>query len=446
MAASKHSLDASSMNKSSIKFASWALRASFAHKHTYTYVAKRTGHEVTAHKLELRLVGTSPTAYVLGAFKGTEQEVERAATQFTNGSIWEVSNIKFDELSTPPFISSAIKVCVHLKKSTTRLLSDPDLAKQLATDAVPPRTVTEASNITSSRHQDLLAIITEIDPCRNTKRGKAMDCVVMDASADSAGDYGKIRVTVWGKTNQKLLSVGKPLVFFNLACKVENDSKQFNLWENSLLCEAPECDKRVQITKEFPKIKDATNSVMLTKFVPKTAMDVSGPQSIGAGAFLDYTSQNPHANLPDVLQIMAATIEEPSGSVTPEGADRIWFVTKFREFSGAAEASMPERVALQLTGLDRAGFMEAHRDGTLQFPLLCNMRVSRSISTQSGASQPDVAKDTKKFVNHVIQDARAIDWNNSIAPNAAYEGVLTVLNQWPGNEEGLPFALSLIHI
>jgi hypothetical protein len=211
-----------------------------------------------------------------------------------------------------------------------------------------------------------------------------------------------------------------------------------------LLCEAPECDKRNGLTKDFDKIKDATNSVMLTNFTPKASMDVSGPQSIAASAFLDYTSQNPDANLPSVMQIMVATIEEPSGSVNPEGTERIWFIAKFREFSGAAEASMSERVALQLSGLDRAGFMDAHASGTLQFPLLCNLRVSRSISTgaseQSGASQPGAAADKKTFVNHAIQDARPIDWNNSVAPNAAYENVLAVLNKLPGNEEGLLFA------
>ena len=59
---------------------------------------------------------------------------------------------------------------------------------------------------------------------------------------------------------------------------------------------------------------------------------------------------------------------------------------------------MSERVALKLTGLDRAAFKEAHADGSLQFPLLCNTRVSRSVSTGAsgriGASQPDASEQT----------------------------------------------------
>ena len=431
------------MNKSSVKFASWVVRATEGQAYEYTFTSKKTNKEVRSYKFETRLTGKSEKAYVLAVLKGTEAEVKAAEAKYKNGSIWEVSKVNFEENMTHAFISSAHKVSVDLKKSTLLQTTDAALDNELAKAAVPPRTVAETSKITSNRNQDLLAIVTAMEPIRTTKRGNALDITVMDASEDSAGNYAKVVVTVWGDTKQQMVVIGKPLVFFNLACKVDKDSKQFNHWENSLLCEAPECDKRTQLTKDFDKIKDATNSVMLTHFTPKTSVDVSGPQTMAASAFLDYTSQNPCANLPNVMQIMTATIEEPIGSVTPEGQDRIWFITKFRDFGGVAEASVTEKVALQLTGLDRTGFMEAHASGTLQFPLLCNLRVSRATATPaavSGASQPGAAADTRTFVNHVIQEAMPIDWNSKMAPNAAYENLLAVLNTLPGNEEGLLFA------
>jgi hypothetical protein len=412
--------------------------------YSYTYTTKKTQNQVTSYKFECRLVGKSETEYVLAVLKGTEDEALAAKEKFKSDSIWEVSQVKFEEGTNLSFISSPLKVSVDLKKSNLRLSEDPDLDNHLAKTVVPPRTVAETSKITSNRQQDLLAIVTGVEPIRQTKRGDVLDVTVMDASEDSTGIYAKVRISVWGSTKQKLVSIGTPLVFFNLACKVDSDGKLFNHWDISLLCKASECGKSNGLTKDFDKLKNATNCKMLTHFASKASMDVSGPQTIGASAFLDYTSQNPDANLPNVMQIMVATIEEPSGSVTAEGTDRVWFVTKFREFSGAAEASMSERVALQLSGLDRAGFIEAHNSGTLQFPLLCNLRVSRSVTTaasaQSGASQPGDHAYKKTFVNHVIQDARPIDWNSSLAPNAAYENVLTVLNKWPRNEEGLLFA------
>ena len=187
---------------------------------------------------------------------------------------------------------------------------------------------------------------------------------------------------------------------------------------------------------------------MLTNYTSKPAVDVSGPQALAAAAFLDYTAQNASAKLPNVHQLMAVMIEEPTGPVTADGTDRIWFVTKLREFSGAVEIGVSERVALKLTGLDAAAFKEAHADGSLQFPLLCNTRVSRSISTgasghtgasQPGASQPVFDTNAKTFVNHSLQEAEPLDWNNTVAPNAAYEPVLTTLNALPKNEEGLLF-------
>ena len=45
----------------------------------------------------------------------------------------------------------------------------------------------------------------------------------------------------------------------------------------------------------------------------------------------------------------------------------------------------------------------------------------------------------RKFVNHSLQEAEPLDWNNTVAPNAAYEPVLTTLNALPKNEEGLLF-------
>ena len=434
-AMSAHSTDLNTLNKTSVKFASWVARVTDGQTHQYTYTAKKTGANVAVHKFECRLVGNSQSAYVLATFKGTEKAVGTAKEKFKNGSVWILSQIKFEENTSSPYISSPLKISVDLVKSNLQCSQDAELEKLLAKVSVPPRTVAETTQITSNRNQDLLAIVTNISPVRQTKSGDVIDVTIMDASEDSPGRFAKVLVSVIGSSKHALVAVGKALVFFNLACKVDKENKQYTHWENSLLCVAPLCDKHTKLTADFDQLKDAVNTVMLTKFTPKQSMDVSGPQAIAACAFVDYTAQNPTANLPKVMQLMLATLEEPTGSVIAEGSDRIWFITKLRDTSGAAEVGVPERVALQLTGLGHAGFMEAHASSTLQFPLLCDMRVSRSVSTgQSGASQPGT------FVNTVIQDAVPVNWNNRMEPNAAYENVLAMLNDLPRNEEGLNFA------
>ena len=55
------------------------------------------------------------------------------------------------------------------------------------------------------------------------------------------------------------------------------------------------------------------------------------------------------------------------------------------------------------------------------------------------ASQSTSGMSAKTFVKHILQDAEPVDWNIAVAPNAAYENVLTMLNALPKNEEGLLF-------
>ena len=63
-----------------------------------------------------------------------------------------------------------------------------------------------------------------------------------------------------------LLNFGKPLVFLNLACKVGESSKQYTSWEDSLLCEAPACDKSTKRKQDAERLQAAKNAAMLTNF------------------------------------------------------------------------------------------------------------------------------------------------------------------------------------
>ena len=128
---------------------------------------------------------------------------------------------------------------------------------QLVPSPVLPHTVADARQITTTRHQDLLALVTKVDPLRQTKRGEVFDITVMDRSEDAPGSYAQVRIAVWGKEKQDLvlLNLGKPLVFLNLACKVDKDSKQHTSWEDSSLCEAPACDKGTKLNENAERLK-----------------------------------------------------------------------------------------------------------------------------------------------------------------------------------------------
>ena len=133
---------------------------------------------------------------------------------------------------------------------------------------MPPRTVAETSQTTTTRHQDLLALVTKVDPLRLTKRGEVLDVMVMDGSEDAEGSHAQVKIAVWGKEKQNLvlLDLSKPLVFLNLACTVGEGRKQYTSWEDSLLCEAPACDKSTKRKQYAQRLQDAKNAAMLTNF------------------------------------------------------------------------------------------------------------------------------------------------------------------------------------
>ena len=67
-------------------------------------------------------------------------------------------------------------------------------------------------------------------------------------------------------------------------------------------------------------------------------------------------------------------------------------------------------------------------------PLLCHARLSRSVRTKDGASQPAA------YVNHTLESVEPVSWAALSAPNAAYNGVLGILNNCPEHDEGILFA------
>ena len=154
--------------------------------------------------------------YALDAPKCTK-DVETAKKQFTEGSTWILSKIQFETNRDAAYISSPAKISVDLIKSHWQPFQDSKAL--LAKYVVPPRSVAETSTITSTRAQDVMAIVTEVTPPRPTRRGDVVDVTIMDGSQDEKGQYAKVCVSVWGD-KQKRCTIGNPLVFLNLTCKV----------------------------------------------------------------------------------------------------------------------------------------------------------------------------------------------------------------------------------
>ena len=72
-------------------------RVAYSHAYSYSFDSKTSGQCITSNKLECRIVGKSEKDYVQAVLKGTPSEVESANKKYVNGSVWELSNVKFEE-------------------------------------------------------------------------------------------------------------------------------------------------------------------------------------------------------------------------------------------------------------------------------------------------------------------------------------------------------------
>ena len=429
------------LNRNSAKLASFTIRVCRGRLVQYEYRSKRDGSLMTGHKFEAWLVGSNAEHYCIGFLKGSKAQCEKAKSKYHDDSICILSNTVFDTFTKPAQISTPIVFRVDLEKSTCKVLDTgcagyAELYKTMPTFPVPPRSVAEVAAARSDRSTDVIAMIKSISTeKRKSKNGdEIVDVELVDASVTKpTSKLAEIVVSIFGADKIKKLSKGATMVFFNLSvtCGRGRDAKpSINHYPDQLILPAPQCKKTKLLQEKQAELESATDTDKLTAvWTPTTTRDVSGEQALGCAAFLDMSSENLTAALPGVIQVMWGHLEEPDPDtevVGPTG-DRLWFRIFLRDVSGAVSVGIPQRCAVALarcSSMDE--FKAKHAAGTLNFPLLCQARVSRTI------------KDT--FVNHTLEMVEPVSWHPSAAPNKAFCDVLAILNCCPPDDQGIHFA------
>ena len=321
--------------------------------------------------------------------------------------------------------------------------ADKDAYKGMPKQPVPPRTVAETDGITTSKSQDLLALVKEATNKRQNKDGcDIIDVLLIDGSQTTTGERATVFASVWGPGKVNLVedNVGKPLAFFNLTIKVEGDKRLVNHYREAPLHEAPACDKTTHLQAEAATLLAATDTKQLTserEWSPTEARDVSGPQPLCCAAFLDYTAEEPSASMPSVVQVPWLMVEEPDehDQVTIPDGSRLWLLPKGRDPSGSVRLGCPQRVALQLAQVEnQSDFQRKLAERNLGYPLFVHARISRTIKpSSSGTGGTD-------FVAHTLEEAHSVSWTKSEAPNASFKNLLTILNNLPPHDECIQFA------
>ena len=435
-------------NKSSAKVGRFRVKVCLGRVETYEYEKKSTKETITAFKFECVLVGDDPTDYIAAFVKGTKKQVDDAKEKFKDATVWQLSKTALDTWTTPAWISTPKPFRVNLASSTLTLATLAEASK-MPSEPVPPRTVAETVCITSTKMQDLIAVVKEVKKRRQNKSGMViLDAILIDGSKAETDEMATLFVSFWGedKANKVEGSVGQPLAFFSLTVKAESGGRLINHYEQALVRDAPPCDKTTKLRSEAVDLTATQDTCQLSteKIFTAQTRDVSGPQVLCCAAFLDFTSQEPSADMPSVVQVPWLMIEEPACTepVKDKQESRLWFIAKARDASGSVQLGCPQRVALALTQAgDMTEFEEKHRTDALGFPLLVHARISRTMrpgSSQTGGSTPTEAP--REFVSHVLEEFVPVTWSKAEAPNASFENLLAILNNLPHHEECLQFA------
>ena len=179
---------------------------------------------------------------------------------------------------------------------TIHIMSPPELllsGLQLGSEVVPPRTVAETSSIRSSKSTDVLAMLKSISESRKCKSGEDVaDAILIDGSSN-ASEHSGISVAIFGRQKLEFLkqNAKKPLVFLNLAIKVNNSSKEIIHWPSDEVSLAPVCAKAKALDKDAEALRDAAVQLLTTEWQPTyTRRDVSGTQPLSCCGFLDFAS------------------------------------------------------------------------------------------------------------------------------------------------------------
>ena len=465
--AASHYLMLEAMNKSSARIGVFLVRLSRPQVSSYNYKRRTGGGTATQHKFSCLLLGapeepeaSGTSCYGMGVFKGSEGQVKALRDKYHEGTVLKLSKVTFDGSVAAQYIHTPRQVVVDMGKTTIQIMSPPELllsGLKLGSQVVPPRTVAETSSIRTSKATDVLAIVKSISSARKCNSGaEVADAILIDGSS-SASDHAAISVAVFGGQKIEFLKqhMKKPLVFLNLAIKVNNNAKEIMHWPSDEVFVAPVCTKAKALDKEAEVLCGAAVNLLTTEWQPTySRRDVSGAQPLSCCGFLDFASELPQAEgMPEVVQVNWVKIDEPmsGSSILDKTGERIWFLAKMYDVTGSVQVGIPERIALALsTAKDKEEFIKMHKAGQLQFPLFHNARLTRTAKGTSAAEPGEGApasqestesqSNTAAYVSHILEEVTTARWSGDDAPNAAYVDIIKILRQCPRHEEALCFA------
>ena len=240
----------------------------------------------------------------------------------------------------------------------------------------------------------------------------------------------------------------QPLVFFNLSIKSTAQKREIIHWADEKVVLAPTCAKTSELQASKEELQTAGVQLLTTQWQPTyQKRDVSGAQQLSCCAMLDYAAEAPEAEcMPEVVQVNWVRIEEPGpgSEILDKSGSRIWFLSRMSDATGCTQVGIPQTTALALGGCQtKEEFEQAHSNGSLQFPLFHNVRMTRTTTpATTAAERGNDSSQTQApgFVSHVLEEAIVVSYEGHDAPNNSFQDIMKILSQCPRHDHPLLFA------
>ena len=125
------------------------------------------------------------------------------------------------------------------------------------------------------------------------------------------------------------------MLFFNLQVTCKDGRVEIAHYQDDTVTEAPTCDKTTALLSKKETLGSALlqdTDELTTEWVPKHSVrDVSGCQTLSCAAFLDFTSEQPTADMPEVVQLLWIHVEDPEPSDEILDSSQTRVVSSYRE-------------------------------------------------------------------------------------------------------------------
>ena len=429
------------------------------HEYEYTW----NGKTIKGKRLEMILMSQEPGSYCIGqnkhrgAPKVAEKEFERNVERFKVGTMWCASKVALAK-EKPCYISSPLKVMIDL--NNTKM--DPVLQSihKMPVEATPLETLHTILMCPQHQRVDVTALIDNMSPVREVTSAHGQRYVADVAIRDDSGPEGisQCSFTIWlPKTSimaeqfdelKKLCDEEKPVTFFSLQCDLQENSKvvkpDFERFRFAPCSTGPRAEQLeskatallgateqpVTIIASLPVFEPRETTDYLILPAKQTTCELLRAAVKSGTELLDNDKSGASEHVEGILfQINHVRVLEPAANeqlLTNDEA-RLFVPIAMIDRSGTIEVRMREKAALELSSLStKNDFIEEARQGGLNFPILCSVRVH--VKKVNGATEHDE-------ISAIVVEAEAQKLSITNMPNTSVLELHSLLKELHVNVE-----------